>query len=134
MKASVMNDPDNIDPRQKPNPGYETQDLNVRLIVTVSFIALFLMIVALYVINEIFVISKEKRLEHVVLTPTSTKLRELRSQEDEALTSYKIIDSDKGIYQIPIEQAMKILANQAYQKRQNIIATPKDSDGNPKAP
>lgn len=129
-----MNDPDNIKPRKSPEPGYETQDLNVRLIVTVSFIALFAMIVALYVINELFVISKEKRVEHVVLTPISTQLRELRASEDDVLTSYKVIDSDKGIYQIPIEQAMQVLANQAYQNSQKLLEKSKDTSGNRKAP
>jgi hypothetical protein len=129
-----MNDSDNVDPRKKPSPGYETQDLNVRLIVIVSFISLFAMIVALYVINELFVISKEKRVEHVVLTPISPQLRELRSSEDEVLSSYKSIDSQKGIYQIPIEQAMQILADQEYQKHQNPLANPNNSVGNRKAP
>ncbi len=38
-------------------------------------------------------------------------LKQLRAREKEALTSYKLLDSGKGIYQIPIDSAMKILTS-----------------------
>jgi hypothetical protein len=104
-------------PQSKQKPGYETHDLSVRLIVVVALIAILFLVGAAYLINEIFMISKEKLIEDVVLKPVSVPLRELRSHEDEVLNSYKVIDADDGIYQIPIQKAMEILANRAYQKK-----------------
>jgi hypothetical protein len=107
-----MNKPENNRPS---GMGYETHDLNVRVIVVVALIAIVILGSALYFIDQLFQISKEKRIEDVVLKPVSVPLRELHSQEDEVLSSYKIIDAQNGVYQIPIERAMEILANQAYQ-------------------
>jgi hypothetical protein len=115
---------------QKQGPGYETHDLSVRVIVVAALISLLFLVVAVYVIDEIFQISKEKLIQDVVLKPVSVPLRELRSHEDEVLNTYKIIDTDDGIYQIPIEKAMEILANRAYQQGE----TQNKPVGNSKAP
>lgn len=39
-------------------------------------------------------------------------LARLRTREKEGLTSYKLLDAEKGIYQIPIDSAMKILMDE----------------------
>ena len=36
-------------------------------------------------------------------------LTKLRASEKEALTKYKLLNAEKGIYQIPIDSAIKIL-------------------------
>lgn len=101
--------------KHQSEPGYEKRDLNVRLIVLVALIALILLAASVYVVDEFFQISKEEQVEKVVLQPVSAQLRELRSHEDEVLSAYKVIDAANGIYQIPIDRAMEILANRAYQ-------------------
>ncbi len=118
-----MNEPDKKLPE---SPGYETRDLNVRSIFAVGLVSLALLIIALIVLGQIFILSKEKAIEDQVLKPVSSPLRELRSHEDEVLNSYKVLDPQKGVYQIPIQQAIQILANHAYENRQ--------PQGNPKAP
>ncbi|MCK5124680.1 MAG: hypothetical protein KAR42_00345 [candidate division Zixibacteria bacterium] len=37
-------------------------------------------------------------------------LAKLRAREKEELTSYKIIEAEKGVYQIPVDSAMAIMA------------------------
>jgi hypothetical protein len=37
----------------------------------------------------------------------SQELKDLRIRENEELSSYRLIDSNKGIYQIPIDSAME---------------------------
>jgi hypothetical protein len=110
-------------------PGYEKRDLNARLIVIVALIALILLAASVYVVDEFFQISKEEQIEKVVLQPVSAQLRELRSHEDEVLSTYQVIDATNGIYQIPIDRAMEILANQAYQNQ----AIQNNTTGNSKA-
>jgi len=41
------------------------------------------------------------------------KLIELRKTEKETLSSYKIIDEEIGVYQIPIERSKELLINEA---------------------
>lgn len=36
-------------------------------------------------------------------------LSRLRAREKDALTTYKLLDAQKGIYQIPIDSAIKLL-------------------------
>lgn len=108
-------------------PGHETRDVKMGRIVGVGIVSLIILVVALLVMNQIFIAFKEKVIENVVLRPVSVPLRELRDHEDDALNSFKVLDTQKGIYRIPIKRAMEILANRAYQSRQ-------ESQGNPKAP
>ena len=46
-----------------------------------------------------------------------TILREARLDAAEKLEQYRVIDEDEGIYQIPIDRAMDIIANEEYTSR-----------------
>lgn len=92
--------------------GYEKQDMSwkallwigISIIVGVSAIVLFL--------NDFFMINKEKEFYEVVLKPTNADLQKLRATEYEILNSYGEIDADQGIYNIPIERAMLLIARE----------------------
>ena len=43
-------------------------------------------------------------------------LRETNAQAAQKLSQYEVIDAEQGVYRIPIDQAMDIMANQAYQE------------------
>lgn len=45
-----------------------------------------------------------------------TDLREVNAQAAQKLSQYDVVDAEQGIYRIPIEQAMDLMANQAYQE------------------
>lgn len=45
-----------------------------------------------------------------------TELRETEAQAAQKLNQYGVIDRENGVYRIPIERAMDIVANQAYQE------------------
>lgn len=47
-------------------------------------------------------------------TADSTRIsyQELYTQEQEYLTTYKLLDAEKGVYQIPVERAMQIIAQE----------------------
>jgi hypothetical protein len=103
--------------KQEQTPEYEARDPKMGRIVLIGLGSVVILVVAIYILNEFFIISKNKLVEDVTLTPVSIPLRELRSHEEEVLNSYKILDSQQGIYQIPIERAMEIISNHAYQER-----------------
>jgi cytoskeletal protein RodZ len=97
---------------------YEKKDVNVSKIVGFTIIIIVFLIAVIVFLNEFFIFEVEnikKERDNVV----STELRDLRATEDETLNSYKVLNADKNKYQIPIERAMKLLADEAYEKRKN---------------
>jgi hypothetical protein len=58
------------------------------------------------------VIEKEKTVYEQTLKPGSVLLEELQAKENQVLTSYALIDSTRGIYQIPIDRAMEVLVQE----------------------
>ncbi len=101
------------------NPGYEKKDVSVNKIALWGVISVTLLVVFVVFIMDFFVATREKLVYQEQLQPESVALRELRAREIETLNSYKIIDSTKGIYQIPIERAMQLMAREAYLKRRD---------------
>jgi hypothetical protein len=110
---------DDIRPKETPadpNPGYEAQEVDIRRVVLIGLVFLALLIASLIVVDQFFTVEKERVVENVVLKPESISLRELRAKEDEALNSYKVLDSEQGVYRIPINRAMELIANEAFER------------------
>ncbi|UCG60357.1 MAG: hypothetical protein JSV52_08455 [Candidatus Zixiibacteriota bacterium] len=102
----------------EPGGGYERSDVNVRMVVLIAVGVIVVVIVALIVLNEYFLSVKEQYVYDLVLKPESVTLRDLRAAEDEVLNSYKLLDSAGGVYRIPIERAMELVAEEAYRASQ----------------
>ena len=97
---------------------YERRDANPRKIMIVTA-SLFTVVVVLIVgLSELFTMVTDAQIREAVLKPESAPLRDMRSKEQDVLNNYKIIDSVKGVYQIPIARAMDIAAEEAYQSTQ----------------
>ncbi len=45
-------------------------------------------------------------------------LQETRTQQEEALTQYGVVDEEEGVYRIPIDRAMDVVATEEYQRSQ----------------
>ena len=109
-----MTDPGRHDsPEQK--PGYDSTDVNIRKILTVTLGSLFLLIAIVLVLSQYFTSYKEHRMYEAVLRPESAMLRALHAREDNILNSYAIVDKAAGQYRIPIQHAMELVAEEAYQ-------------------
>jgi hypothetical protein len=98
--------------------GYDTHDANLKPIIAIGVVSIVLLVVILIFIDLIFISTKEKLVEEMVLSPQSLALRELRAKEDEALNSYRVLDAEKGVYRIPIERAVELIAAEAYRNQQ----------------
>lgn len=96
--------------------GYERSDVNVPLLVVTAVACLSFVVISVLVLDGYFVNYREQLLRQAN-DYESTQLNELRASEKEILTSYGIVDKDKGIYRIPIERAMSIVAEQAFRDR-----------------
>lgn len=94
--------------------GYEKRDANLKVIGLVTAATALFVILSVIVVDNIFVLTKEEIIYDTVLKPESISYRDLRAREDEILNSYKIIDAAKGVYQIPIDRAMQLVADEAY--------------------
>ncbi len=92
--------------------GYEKKDVSVKAIVIGSFLTVLLIVVFVVFLNDFFIINKEKYIYENVLNVKSAELQELKASEDSLLNHYKLIDSKKGIYQIPIDQAMTVVTEE----------------------
>jgi hypothetical protein len=100
---------------------YERQDINPRTVIAVSVIGTIILIVILVLLTDYFMIEKENIVYETNLKPVSADLREIRSMETEILTNYKLLDKDNGIYQIPIERAMQLIAEESFKTRLNAL-------------
>ena len=92
--------------------GYEKKDVNVPLIIGISFISIVILVAMVMALSDFFVFQKESMVYDSVLSQESKELVELRSIEFETLNNYKILDTEKGIYQIPIKRAMQLLTEE----------------------
>jgi len=97
--------------------GYEKKDASVAWITTVSLLIVVVIAIFAIALNEYFLISKESLIYDQQLSTRNKALRDLRATETETLNTYAVLNADSGRYQIPIEQAMKLMADEAYQRR-----------------
>lgn len=94
--------------------GYEMKDVSLKSIFVWMISIIVVVAVSLVFLNEYFLAVKEDLLYEMVLSPESLPLRDLRAKEDEMLNSYKLLDSANGVYRIPIERAMELVAESSY--------------------
>lgn len=102
---------------QTESTGYEKSDVNVSYLIKLAISLVVVIVIVVVLLNEFFVVSREEIFDQVVLSPQSKALRELRAHEDEVLGSYGVVDAKKGVYRIPIDRAMKLVADEAFAKR-----------------
>ena len=92
--------------------GYEKKDVNIPMIIGIAIASIVILVVMVVVLSDLFKIHKESVVYDSVLSQESKDLVELRSTETVTLNNYKILDTKKGIYQIPIKRAMQLLTEE----------------------
>jgi hypothetical protein len=97
--------------------GYDKSEINVKQLLIWAIVCAVFVIASIVFVVQYFSISKEETVYTKVLKPESISLRDLRAREDEILNSYKVLDPVKGVYQIPIERAMEVMADEAYRAK-----------------
>ena len=97
-----------------PQDGYEKRDVNVLKVFGYFTAGTIIIVVLLIFLIDFFTATKEEMIYEAVLRPESAALRELHAREIEELGSYGVVDATDGVYRIPIERAIKLLADEAY--------------------
>ena len=96
---------------------YERRDINAVKVIGYSVAGVLILVVILVLLNDYFLINKDEIVYQTNLKPVSSELRDLRSWENDVLSNYKVLDAEKGVYQIPVERAMQLMAEEGFQKR-----------------
>lgn len=102
--------------------GYERRDVNVLWTSILTVVVVVGIILSVVFVDELFVHSSESMMMEKQMMPPNTMLRDLRAREDEALTTYKLLDPKAGVYRIPIDRAMQLYANQMYSTQRSAAA------------
>ncbi|MFQ3596740.1 MAG: hypothetical protein SNJ55_10100 [Chloroherpetonaceae bacterium] len=95
---------------------YEKEDVNARVIIIMFIIGTITIGTIMFLLSEYFTARKEAQLQTANAVVSST-YRDVRAREEERLNAYKLVNEKDGVYQIPIGEAMKLLATEDYQKR-----------------
>ena len=93
--------------------GYEKRDASVRSLLGVIVVSVVVLVIAVVLLYDYFIAVREEVVQEQVLRPEAPDLKVLQAAENEILTSYRLIDSVKGTYQVPIDSAMALLAREA---------------------
>ncbi len=93
---------------------YEKRDTNTPKIFGMAVGGVILIAFILFELNQFFVLSQEVVVYEQVLALQSREIWELRVHDAEILGSYAVIDAEAGVYRIPIERSMELMADEAY--------------------
>jgi hypothetical protein len=102
--------------------GYEKKDVNVKAVLLVAAVIVVVIVISVLGVNQFVIYEKEKSAYEIRLKPDNPQLLELQAHEDSVLTSYKLLDTVKGYYQIPIDQAMDRVAKEAKDNQQTPVS------------
>ena len=101
-----------------PKTGYEKRDANTRAITIGLIVGVLIIVVTLIGLEQLYVLTREEVVKENVLSQMDPRLRELHAQETRILTTYGVIDKAKGVYRIPVDRAMELMVEEAFQKQQ----------------
>lgn len=104
-----------VQPHGNSSTGYEKRDVNVLLVGLVALAVIVVVVVLSLIVEQFFEVSRERDYYEMVLKPENPQLIELHASEEARLHSYKLIDPAKGVWQIPIDSAIKLEAAEAKQ-------------------
>ena len=99
------------------NSGYEKRDVKVISVIGYAIGIIAFLVVVILLLNDYFMASKEELVYNVYLKPESTEIRDIRALDIENLTTYKCLDEKNGVYRIPIERAMQLLAEEKFKEQ-----------------
>lgn len=93
--------------------GYDKHDVSVWSVMVIIVVSVLTIAATVIILYDYFISTKETIMYEQVLSVESETLLKLRARETKELNSYRLLDSTKGVYQIPIEKAMRIVVDEA---------------------
>jgi hypothetical protein len=93
--------------------GYDKQEPKAGLIAGLTVATFIALIAVILGVQAYFEKVREEQVYKEQLAPVSDDLKNLRNSEDEVLNSYKVVDKQNGVVQIPVKRAMELIASEA---------------------
>jgi len=92
--------------------GYDKQEPRAGLIAGLTLATVIALIAVIMGVRAYFDYTKQQY-EEKVGASVAEDLKNLHSDEDEALNSYQVVDKDNGVVRIPIRRAMELVAKES---------------------
>jgi hypothetical protein len=92
---------------------YDRSDPRALLIAGLGICSLIGLVLVVLSVQAYFDHVREEAAYQTVYAPVAQDLRDLHAKEAEELNTYKYLDRNKGVVQIPIGRAMQLLAEEA---------------------
>jgi hypothetical protein len=86
-----------------------SREIRAGMIAVYMVIAIAGIYVMLFVMENLFTLVSSEEIYAKQASVPSSDLEKLRTSEHETLTTYKVLDKEKGIYQIPVSDAMSLV-------------------------
>tara|TARA_Y100000741_G_scaffold328762_1_gene282212 strand:- start:485 stop:784 length:300 start_codon:yes stop_codon:yes gene_type:complete len=93
------------------NIGYEKKDIPVKPVAIGGVIFVIIVALTIVLLYEYYVRVVDESVYEFRLSKRSNKLIELQASEEEALNSYRLVDKEEQVYQIPIDKSKELLLN-----------------------
>lgn len=87
--------------------GYELRDVNVKVLYIVSVVVIIFVFASAIWLDDYFHIYQNKVTQEYVGNAPTPELTALHSHEAELLNNYGVVDAQKGVYRIPVDDALK---------------------------
>jgi hypothetical protein len=112
MSSTDTRTVDPAQPHPSENGGHEMSDFSWSTVLWLLPISILILLVFFAVCISWFKGAKDHELEVKQAAFTTTELNRLHAKESEVLSQYKVVDKDKGRFQIPIARAMELIAQE----------------------
>lgn len=96
---------------ETPVIGYEKRDVNMVWITLSSLFICGLIVLFVVFLDSFYIWRKEVHLEKAQQQQIQ-QVEQIAEQEDARLKEYGVRDAEKGVYQIPIDEAMRLEAGE----------------------
>lgn len=104
--------------------GYDRTDPHVGPIVANIISISIILVVVIAGVTFYFHTYRDRIIEETQLTPVSQDLLDLRSQEDQKLNSYGIVDKAAGTVRLPVSRAMELVIAEAKEGKSKFHTAP----------
>ncbi len=98
---------------------FEDEGANNSKVFIIGILGLVVFVLSLVGLNDYFLLAREKTIVEMDLGVPSVPLQEMRDKNTATLQSYKLLDSSKAAYRIPIDRAMRIMAVESFEKQES---------------
>ena len=117
MANDVKENAESTEVQEMQNSGYEHSDIGWVTLLWIGTIIIVCVTFFVILLDSFFSIAKENEVYEAVLKPVPADVREMRAKEQEKLNSYGKVEGTNGVYHIPIDRAMQLLAEEKFKKK-----------------